>query len=96
MSIEISKLLQDLLPYMEELSERFPDGVLREQSADLRICIATCGAVWSDLLTTATIPDKQADRNDDTNELHRDKVLTHTHTPYIHTLRSTELKLALS
>ena len=84
MSIEISKLLQDLLPYMEELSERFPDGVLREQSADLRICIATCGAVWSDLLTTATTPDKTADCNDDTNVLHRDKVLIqHTYTHWI-------------
>ena len=72
MSIEISKLMQDLLPYMEELSERFPDGELREQSADLRICIATCGAVWSDLLTTAATPEKPADCNDETNVNHRD------------------------
>ena len=46
----VSRLLQGLLPYLEEVGARFPDELLRAQSADLRICIATCGAVWSDLL----------------------------------------------
>ncbi|KAI6651478.1 hypothetical protein LOD99_5086 [Oopsacas minuta] len=69
-SIEISRLLQELLPYLEEMGERFPDELLRAQSADLRICIATCGAVWSDLLATSSSTNKSvyATGNEDMTE----------------------------
>ena len=40
-------LVQDLLPLLEMLAEQHPSGKVKDMACDLRIAIATHGAVWS-------------------------------------------------
>ena len=42
-------LLDEMLPLLEVISEGHPDEFIQEMASDIRIAIATRGAVWSSL-----------------------------------------------
>ena len=42
--------MQELLPLLEEINLNHPDETIQEMATDIRIAIATRGAVWSDLI----------------------------------------------
>ncbi len=44
---ENQPLVQDLLPSLEVLAEEHPSEKIQDMACDLRIAIATHGAVWS-------------------------------------------------
>ena len=44
---EHQPLLQDLLPLLEVLGEQHPSEKIKDMACNLRIAIATHGAVWS-------------------------------------------------
>lgn len=39
--------MEDLLPLLQDISDNHPESSVQEMAADLRITIATHGAVWS-------------------------------------------------
>lgn len=43
--------MAELCPLLQELEDEYPDTSVTEMSADLRIAIATHGAVWSTRLS---------------------------------------------
>ena len=46
-------LVQSLLPLLETLAEEHPSGEVKDMAGDLRIAIATHGAVWSHKMNEA-------------------------------------------
>ena len=41
--------MQELLPLLQEISENHRDPSVQEMATDIRIAVATHGAVWSEL-----------------------------------------------
>jgi hypothetical protein len=41
--------MQELLPLLQEISSDHPESSVQEMATDIRIAIATHGAVWSEL-----------------------------------------------
>ena len=46
--------VQDLLPLLEMVAEQHPSEKIKDMACDLRIAIATHGAVWSHRMDIAT------------------------------------------
>lgn len=41
--------MQQLLPLLQEIGENHPDTSVQEMATDIRVAVATHGAVWSEL-----------------------------------------------
>ena len=63
-------LLEELLPLLEQLSLRHHDVKVQEMANDLRIAIATYGAVWSEQMKQAAENlGKRSGENENTGKL---------------------------
>ncbi|KAK3603873.1 hypothetical protein CHS0354_042880 [Potamilus streckersoni] len=62
--------LKELLPLLQELSTNHPDANVQEMATDIRIAIATHGAVWSEVMKSA------ADRFPSTSQTVKEKTRT--------------------
>lgn len=64
---EHQPLVQDLLPLLEVLAEEYPSEKIQDMACDLRIAIATHGAVWSHRMDIAA---KTLGEHTDTVKVH--------------------------
>ena len=49
MTDEDRKTMEELLPLLQDICDNHPESSVQEMASDLRIAIATHGAVWSEV-----------------------------------------------
>ncbi|KAL3860129.1 hypothetical protein ACJMK2_010294 [Sinanodonta woodiana] len=79
--------LKELLPLLQELSTNHPDANVQEMAADIRIAIATHGAVWSEVMKS------EADRFPSTSQTVKEKTRTDEQHKLISTRKSDRPKI---
>ena len=50
MTTDDRKTMENLLPLLQDICDTHPESSVQEMASDLRIAIATHGAVWSEIM----------------------------------------------